>query len=216
MLPLFALLAAVNLPVAPADGTYRYTAMLAGAQAGSCTITVKHSADTVQIGEAANAKYGGASYAGNATLTLDPSLAPVSYTALYSPPGRSVHAAVAFKSNDAFETSDNGNQTFALNSGTQHFVLLDGTLFAGFFILPAQLHAWNAPPVTAVAPMFGRSTTIAAASSLKPDRPKTLPATDVAISVSDPVEFTLWYDPATLIVDELDVPNQSASFIRVR
>jgi hypothetical protein len=39
---------------------------------------------------------------------------------------------------------------------------------------------------------------------------------DVAIFVSDPVEFTLWYDPVTLVVDELDVPQQNASYVRLR
>lgn len=217
MLALITLLAATNLPVlTPPDGTYHYTAMVSGTQAGSCTITVKHSADGVRIGETATGSFGGASYAADATLTLDPSLVPANYAALYRPPGQSINAKVAFKGNTAAETADNGNQSFGLNAGTQHFVLLDGSMFAGFFIFPSQLRAWSASPVTAVAPMFGRSTTIATDTTLRPDRPKGLPATDLALSVSDPVEFTIWYDPATLLVDELDVPRQAASFIRVR
>jgi len=55
---------------------------------------------------------------------------------------------------------------------------------------------------------------IAIDATPKADRPKGIPLGDVALSVSDPVEFTIWYDPVTLVVDELDVPRQDASYVR--
>lgn len=214
MLPLMFLVAAATAPAAPADGVYTYTVTVAGESTGKTAITLTHTAGGVQLAESANASLGGSDFSATSNLSLDGTLAPTSYSAVYNPPGRTVHAALAFNGDTANETADNGAQNFTLGAGTKHFVVLDGTLFSGFFILPAQLQAWSKPPVTAVSPMFGRGGAIAVDTALKADRPKGVPAGDVAISVSDPLQFTLWYDPATLIVDELDVPQQSASYVR--
>jgi hypothetical protein len=214
MLPLMFLLAAATAPVAPADGTYTYTISVAGANTGKTAITMTRTPAGVQVAESANGTLGGSDFAATSTLALDATLAPASYAAVYNPPGRTIHAAVVFNGGTASETADNGALKFNLGPGTKHFVVLDGTLFSGFFILPAQLQAWSTPPVTAVSPMFGRGGAIAVDAALKADRPKGIPSTDVALSVSDPVEFTLWYDPVTLIVDQLDVPQQSASYVR--
>ena len=214
MLPLMFLLAAATAPTAPADGVYTYTVTLAGESTGKTAITLTHTAAGVQLAESASGTFGGSDFSATSTLGLDGTLAPASYSAVYNPPGRTLHAALAFSGGAANETSDSGPLKFNLGPGTKHFVVLDGTLFSGFFILPAQLQAWSTPPVTAVSPMFGRGGAIAVDTALKADRPKGVPAGDVAISVSDPLEFTLWYDPATLIVDELDVPQQNASYVR--
>ena len=214
MLPLMFLLAAATAPAAPADGVYAYTVTVAGENAGKTAITLTHTAAGVQLAESASASFGGSDFSATSTLALDANLAPASYSAVYNPPGRTVHAALAFNGGTANETADNGALKFNLGAGSKHFVVLDGTLFSGFFILPAQLQAWSTPPVTALSPMFGRGAGIAVDAALKADRPKNVPSGDVAISVSDPLEFTLWYDPATLIVDELDVPQQSATYVR--
>ena len=214
MLPLMFLLAAASAPTAPADGVYTYTVTIAGENTGKTAITLTHTAAGVQLAETASGSLGGSNFAATSTLALDGTLAPASYSAVYNPPGRTVHAALAFNGGTANETADNGGVKFSLGQGTKHFVVLDGTLFSGFFILPAQLQAWSTPPVTALSPMFGRGGAIAVDTALKADRPKSVPARDVALSVSDPVEFTLWYDPGTLVVDELDVPQQSASYVR--
>ncbi len=216
MLPLMFLLAAATAPVTPADDTYTYTVSVAGAPTGKTTITMTHTPSGVQLAESANASIGGSDFAGTATLALDGALVPASYTAVYSPPGRTIHAALVFNGSTATETADNGNMKFDLGSNAKHFVVLDGTLFAGFFIFPAQLRAWNTPPVTAVSPMFGHGGTIAVDATLKADRPKDVPAGDIAVSISDPVEFTLWYDSVTLVVDELDEPQRDASYVRLR
>jgi hypothetical protein len=214
MLPLMFLLAAATAPTAPADGVYTYTISVAGANTGKTSITLSHTPAGVQLVESASGSLGGSDFAATSNLALDGTLSPASYTAVYSPPGRTIHAALAFNAGAASETADNGALKFNLGPGTKHFVVLDGTLFSGFFILPAQLQAWSTPPVTALSPMFGHGGAIAVDTALKADRPKGIPAGDVAVSVSDPVEFTLWYDPATLIVDELDVPQQSTSYVR--
>ncbi len=216
MLALVFIVAAATAPISPADGSYTYTVSVAGSAAGKTTISVSHTPSGIQLAESAAASYGGSDFAGTATLNLDGALAPAHYAAVYSPPGRTIHAALTFNGDSATETADNGGMTFTLDAGTKHFAVLDGTLFAGFFILPAQLRAWNAQAFTAVSPMFGHGGAIAIDATLKADRPKDVPAADVPVSVSDPVAFTLWYDPVTLVADELDVPAQGASFVRSR
>ena len=214
MLPLMFLLAAATAPAAPADGIYTYTISVGGTNTGKTAITMTHTPAGVQLAESANGTLGGSDFAANSTLALDATLAPASYAAVYNPPGRTIHAALAFNGGTANETADNGAMKFNLGAGTKHFVVLDGTLFSGFFILPAQLQAWSSLPITAIAPMFGRGGAIAVDATLKADRPKGIPAGDVALSVSDPVEFTLWYDPVTFVVDELDEPQRDASYVR--
>jgi len=216
MLALVFVLAAAAAPPAPADGVYTYTVNVGGAQAGKTTIRLTHAPAGIQLTESASANFNGADFAANATMRLDANLAPTSYTAVYNAPAKTVHAALAVNGNSASETSDTGNTTFPLAANTKNYAVLDGTLFAGFFMLPAQLRAWNAQAVTAVSPMFGRAPALAIDAALKPDRPKDVPAADSAISVSDPVAFTLWYDPSTLVVDELVVPDQDATYARVR
>jgi hypothetical protein len=216
MLALVFVLAATAAPAAPADGAYTYTLSVGGVPAGKTTIDLAHIPGGIQLTESASANYGGADFAGSATLNLNANLAPTSYAAIYSPPGRTIHAALAFNGNTANETGDSGSQAFTLGANTKNFAVLDGTLFAGFFMLPAQLHAWNTQAVTAVSPMFGHGAAMAVDAALKADRPKEVPAADVPLSVSDPVAFTLWYDPATLVVDELVVPQQDATYARLR
>ncbi len=216
MLALVFVLAAATVPATPADGAYTYSVSIGGASAGKTTIQLTHTPAGVQVTESASASYGGADFAGSATLNLDGTLAPASYMAVYRPPGHTVHAALAFKGNTATETADNGSMSYTLGANTKNFAVLDGTMFAGFFILPAQLRAWNTQSFTGVSPMFGRGAAIALDAALKADRPKDVPAADVPLSVSDPVEFTLWYDPATLVVDELVVPQQDAIYARLR
>lgn len=209
------LAAAAALPATPADGSYTYTLAVAGTPAGKTTITLSHPASGVQLAESASAALNGANFAGTATLNLDALLAPASYAAVYDAPGRTIHTGLAFNGAKATETADDGKAVFPLDGGTKHFAVLDGTLFSGFFILPSQLRAWNAQSFTAVSPMFGRGGAIAVDQAMKPSRPAAVPAGDASISVSDPIAFTIWYDPATLIVDELDVPAQQAVYSRL-
>lgn len=216
MFALILWIAAATIPAAPADGTYNYVVTVGGAAAGKTAVTISHTPSGVQLVESASADYQGSTFAGTATMMLDSILAPSGYAAVYSPPGRTIHAGVNFNGSSASETSDNGGVKIDLGRDSKHFVILDGTMFSGYFILPSQLRVWGNTPVTAVVPMFGSSTGIAADAALKPDRPKSVPAGDAVLSVSDPVAFTLWYDPATLVVDELDVPAQSATFERVK
>lgn len=212
--------------LAPPNGAYVYLSSLHGQSIGKTTITVTRSASpnaAIALNESSGGSLNGQSASGNATLQLDSTLIPTSYTAAYSFGGPAIHAALAFNGGQVNETSDRGSKSFTLATGTSRFTVLDGALFAGYFIVPAQMKSWKDAPATVVAPMYGQSTTLTA---LPPPallhRPATVPAADAAFfgGVVAPgagqIAFVEWYDPATMLVDEFDVPSQQLTVIRQR
>jgi len=202
-------------PALPADGAYSYAGSLAGQPSAKTTITVNHAGDAIRLTESAAANVGGDSQTAQTVLALDASLAPTSYTASYTAMGKTLHSTLTFNGTTAKQSGDAApSATFTLPAGAAHFVVLDGSMFSGFFALPSQLRAWGNPAVVAVAPMFNRSYPIAVDPSVKPRRPAGVPATDEALAFSSPIAFTIWYDPTTFVVDEMDAPGEEATVIR--
>jgi hypothetical protein len=199
----------------PADGTYTYAMSLNGAQVETTAVTVKHdSSGKLLLSESATGNMNGRSGQVSDTLTLDETLAPMGYSANASiADSRSMQASLAFKGNRATQTGD-VTKTYDLVADAKHFVVLDFGPFAGYFALPAQMQAWNFQPVVAIVPMYAQGVPIAVDKSLSPDRPKNVPATDVQISVKTPLQFTLWYDPKTLVVDQMEVPTEGVLVTR--
>lgn len=208
------LAAAIATPV-PADGTYTYVMSLNGAQVLKSAVTVKRDlAGNIVLNESGTGSLNGRSGSIRDTLTLNPALAPVGYSALASlADSRSMQSALAFKDGEATQSGD-VTKTYDLVADAKHFVVLDFGPFSGYFALPAQMQAWSDAPVVAIMPMYAQGMPITIDQTLKPDRPKTVPASDAQISVKNPVPFTVWYDPKTLVVDEMDVPTQGVSVTR--
>ncbi len=213
MLPL--ILATVVATAAPADGTYTYAMSMNGAQVEKTALTVKHDpTGSVVLTENATGNMNGRSGQVSDTLTLDQSLAPMGYSANASiADSRSMQASLAFKGGEATQSGD-VSKTYNLAADAKHFVVLDFGPFAGYFALPAQMQAWNFAPVIAIVPMYAQGVPLSVDKSMAPDRPKTVPPTDTQISVKTPVQFTLWYDPKTLVVDRMDVPSEGVSVTR--
>jgi hypothetical protein len=208
MLPLITTLA-VTTPVTPPDGTYHYALTLAGETLGKNSITVsRDAAGNVVLSETGSGNMNGQTGSVQDTFTLDSALAPSFYQSVASvADSRNMHTTLTFSGNQAKQSGD-VTKTYTLTHDAKHFVMLDFVSFAGFFALPAQMQAWSNPPVCAIVPMYARLASITVDPSMKPDRPTTVPAGDVQISVAKPVQFTLWYDPKTLVVDELDAPTE--------
>lgn len=209
------LAAVVNAP-SPADGTYNYVTAMNGAQIAKTAVTVKHdpSGDVV-LSETATGNFNGRSAAINDTLTLNSGLAPLGYSAQASiADSRSMKTAVAFKNGEATQSGD-VTKTYDLVADAKQFVVLDFGPFSGYFAFPAQMQAWNSPPVIAIVPMYAQGVPIVIDKSAKPARPKAVPATDLAVSVTSPVQFSVWYDPKTLVVDEMSVPSQGVEVTRL-
>jgi len=217
MLPLiFTLALDSTAPAAPADGTYTYASTVANRGAGQTQVTVKRDASTLLFTERSSGKSDMVTGNGTAALTLDAQLAPAAYEATYSFGGPPVTVKLAFNGTTAIERSAQGSVDYALGSVARHFVVVDGVMLSGYLALPAQMQAWQNAAVMGLVPMIGKSYPLAVDATSAAPRPATVPANDRLLAFSQPVVFTMWFDPATLVVDEIDVPSQNATIVRRR
>lgn len=213
---IFALAAATAAPAVPPDGSYTYVSTIPGRGTGQTSVRVSHDGTSVVLDESASGSSDSISGNGTAKMTLDAALTPTSYRATYTFGGSPSDVNVTFNASNATETAAAGTQTFPLGDVARHFVVVDGALLSGYVALPAQMRAWANGPVMGVVPMFGRAFQLAPDSTVQIQRPKTLPAADTALTFSSPVTFTIWFDPNSLVVDEIDVPSQNATIVRKR
>jgi hypothetical protein len=199
-----------------ASGTYTYKAVLAGANVGTSTITVKQDGTTTEIDEKAVGSYQGESGAGTALLILDDDLAPTKYQATGSFAGSPTKDSAVIAGTSASVTTPRGKtSSITLLPTTKHFVVIDLGTLAGFVPLPAQMKNWDNAPALAVVPTFGQSLSLIPDDGPAPARPTTVPAADVEISFTGQAPFTIWYDPATLVPDEIDMSSQGLTVTRV-
>ncbi len=220
MISALVLLAALGpgIPALPA-GSYRYSATLAGTVAGSSTLTVADRGSTTNIDETASGSAQGLSFSGNASLVLGADLVPTQYDGSYVIAGQQARVAVALTPTTATvnaSTTGGQPQTYALDPNGKHFVVIEPGLLAGFFALPAQMRAWNDAAVTALAPALGTEEPIAPTAAPTSSRPPGVPAGDAGLAVGGRMPFTVWYDPATMIPDQIVIPSQDATITRVR
>ena len=214
----YVLAAATGAAPALPQGSYRYSAALAGVSAGTSTLTVKGDGTTTQIDETASGSANGMQFSGTDELVLGTDLAPTQYQGTYSVAGQQSKVNVALTPTTATVSNSvsAAPQTFALDPAAKHFVVIEPGLLSGMFALPAQMQAWNDSTVSAIAPGYGRVEALPPSPSASAQRPASVPASDVALAVGGSVPFVVWYDPATLVPDEIDVPSQSATVTRVR
>ncbi|HEY5093508.1 MAG TPA: hypothetical protein VII69_00160 [Candidatus Eremiobacteraceae bacterium] len=191
---------------APPDGTYVYELTVAG-QPSTSTIKVKRDADGLHISEDSEI----ASHAVNAALVLNAStLAPVSYAATYDAgTSHPQDISITFTANAAHVATFGLQTTLAAQPGAPHLVLLDGAMPSGFFALPAVAAAARDASLTAINAGALSAIVLSLNRSLSLPRPASVPAGDVAVSVLSPTAFSVWYDPKTFVMHELDVPLQN-------
>lgn len=200
-------------------GTYTYTATYQGAQNGTSTLVVRRTGDTITIQENASATVNDVPVAGTVTLTLGADLVPTVYNGSYD--SGALHSVVtvtiAKTSATLVGTSTGGAPTaFPLKPPARHLVVIEPGLMAGLFALPAQMQAWQYDPILAVAPSISKGQIFELDTTAKPQRPDGVPAQDAEITFGGSLSFTLWYDPATYVLDGVVVPSQDAVVTRVR
>jgi len=209
-----ALAATAPVPLIP-PGTYTYTATMGGASVGTSTLTVKNVGTTTVIGEQVKGALSGSAASASDTLILGADLAPLSYQMNATEDGSPLKDSAHIENTTASVTDVHGKSaSFDLLASTKHFVVADFGLFAGLLPLPAQMRAWDNAPFLVVVPELGRSATLVPDTSVTPQRPAGVPAQDVAISFSGDAPFTIWYDPATNLPDEIDVTSQGLTVTR--
>lgn len=208
--------AAAAAPAAPPNGSYRYTSSMNGAAIAQTTITVARTpGGDLVLSESGSGSMNGQAGSVQDSLTLAPDLAPLAYTSLASiADSRNMRASVAFAGNQARQTGD-VSIVYRLPANVSHFVLMDVGPFSGFFAIPAQMQAWNDAPVLALIPNFAQAATLTLDRALAPDRPSGVPRRDRELSFSSIVALSMWYDPATLVVDRVDVPSDGLVVTRL-
>ncbi len=217
MLPLLFTIALDSAPLAaPPDGTYTYTETAQGRPAGTTSVVVKRDGTSFGATEVGKLSAMGQSISAQTSLSLGANLTPASYAATYTVGPRVVHARIAFSGNTATETSDNGGKTYELTAETKSFAVLDGGFMSGTLFVPAQVLAQRSAPVFGVIPSFGFGFPLALDTVMKPDRPAGVPPLDASMTFSGHTVVTIWYDPKTLIVDEVDVPAANSTVVRVK
>lgn len=210
------MLAAAVSAATPAVGTYTYVTSLNGAQIEKTNVTVsRDQAGNIVLSEKGSGFLNGQSGSVTDTLTLDQALAPLNYSAVASiADSRHMESTLNFTNEQALQSGD-VSKTYSLAPDAKHFVVLDFGPVTGYFAFPAQMQAWNDTPVMAIVPLYAQGVPIAVDKSLKPDRPQGVPARDVAVSVNAPVQFTVWYDPKTLVADEMEAPAEGLVITRL-
>lgn len=214
-------LGAYAVAPAPPDGSYKYAVSRGGSNVGNAALTVKRAAPGVTVHEVET--FGGV------TETVDESLdggdlSPTSYVSNFPVTSDvAVTAHIAFYSGGARETVDSvpGSTDFRLERGTTRLVIVDGAMATGFLFLPAQVKAQNLTAFTLLAPSLADTYYCTVNATASPPRPAGLPAADLSVTFDGTgqngnTEFVVWYQPATFVVDEVDVPTQQVTIARVR
>jgi hypothetical protein len=201
----------------PAAGNYRYSASLAGQNIGSWSVSVKAQPGGAQIDETSSAFVVGMQMSATAALTLGSDLAPLSYTGSYRMGAQAPNVSVTLTPSSATVVGAMSTEPrrIALSANTTHFVVVEPGLLAGLFALPAQLAAWKESSVTWITPATAQAQPLVAGGT-PASRPSGVPAQDTLLSVDQPIALTIWYDPATLVPDEIVVPSQNAVLTRIR
>ena len=89
----------------------------------------------------------------------------------------------------------------------------------GFLFLPAQIKALSLAAFTTLSPSRADTYDCKVDAASAPTRPPGVPAADVSVTIDGTspngnVTFVEWYDPQTMVVDEVDVPAEQVTIIR--
>lgn len=207
----------------PAAGIYRYSATLNGQPAGRWTLNVKAGPDGTEIDEDSVAIFMGMQMTAKAVLVLGPDFSPVKYSGNYRAAGLNPIVTVAATQKGATVTSSQAPpaKKLGLVPNTRHLVIIDPGLAAGLFVLPAQLAAWREDSVTWVTPISAEAASLAMQSDAPSAPPDGVPPNDVALSMvgtasTGSIPVTIWYDPLTMVPDQIVAPSQNAVLTRER
>jgi hypothetical protein len=203
-------------PAAPPDGSYSYAVTRSGQKIGDSAVTVKRDVSRIALHEVET--FVGLSGQHVVDESVDTSgLNPTSFSIAFPlTPQLNVTARLTFGGGGAHETVDgtSGSTDFRLEPGTSTVVVIDGATVTGFLLLPAQVKAQGMRSFTVIAPSASRSLAFHVDGSANPTRPADVPAADASLSITGTPNFVEWYDPQTMLVDELDVPAQQVTITR--
>lgn len=195
-----------------ADGTYQYTLNQNGAATGTSTLTVKRTGNVISIHEdetIADPSFGTVQASADQTVAAS-TLSPMSFVAAYTASGKTTDVRLALDGLTGAFIHNGERLTVPVRMlpGTQAMAITDQALVMSFIVMPALADEARVSAFTIANPTAAR-TFVMHVDPAVPSKPANIPAGDVGFAVASPVAFTVWLEPRSGVVDEVDVPAQS-------
>lgn len=194
------------------DGTYQYAFKQGSTTIGASSVAIKRSGSVISIHEnqtLTDAQLGAVQATSDESILAD-TLAPLSFAASYAASGKTVEVKLALSGGSGAFERDGERLTVPVRMlmGTQAMAVEDQALVTSFIVFPALTQNAKASAFTIAVPTAAR-TFIMRVDPMAATKPAGVPANDTSVSFASPVAFSIWYDPRTGVVDEIDVPSQS-------
>ncbi len=202
--------AAAALP----DGTYTYVFRANGAELGRSLISVSHAASAVKTHEVVTL---GKTF--TVDQTLDPAtFVPRTFDAIY-PGAKPTAIHVSFAPDAISETiaGVSGTKSLTPVAGAVGVLPLDSIVLSGFFIAAAEAKDSASAPMTGISAGTETIIPLTLKRAEASTRPASVPAADPGYIMALPSgDVTIWYDPASYIPQDLEIPAQSLSIVLTR
>src|SRR5271165_1755891 len=184
----------------PPDGTYDYSLR----QGDSVIATSIRETQTVN-----QTAVGTVQLTADLTVIAD-SLTPLSFDGSTMSSGKTQEVKFAYSGGSGYfiQNGERLSVPVKMIFGTQAMIVQDQSLVLSFLTLPAVLQATKANSLTVAVPTASRIFAITVDPAPQ-NKPSGLPAADVAVAIASPIAYSVWFDPNTGVVDEIDVPSQS-------
>ena len=195
------------------DGTYTYEFRHGSAKLGSSVITVQTaSTGAVKTHEVVVL---GRSFTVDQTASAS-TYVPSSLHAVY-PGAKPVAIDVTFGATYTETIAGMGSHNATPTAGAKGVVVLDGPVMSGFFLAAVEAHTTGSTTLAGFSPGSIAPMSIDLKVPDASTRPSTLPATTAGYVATDlpSGDVDIWYDPATFVPQEIDVPAQGIAIVLV-
>jgi hypothetical protein len=147
-------------------------------------------------------------------VMLDASGLPAAFTTETRPDrGWRFYGSGKLNADGTMQLAGSRRGTFSTSTPTARWVTMNGLGFAGAFLLPYEFQAAQGAPLMLASTETGVTPYTCVQGGV--DHPKDVAAADVAIHCTGGREdATIWYDPATLVPDKIEIPSERATLMR--
>lgn len=200
------------LPARPPDATYTYQLAAGGATIGTSTISVDGTTPgTIVVKE--SLRFPLAQLTGGTTMHYDAqTLHEIVYSADLTVPAGERRTDITLASGTAHIITSSGLNADIPALPSAPLELIGDNLMASAIMIPALVQATGAQTFT-IALLSGKSLVAKVGDASAAARPSNVPAGDADLAIDlGTVHEIFWYDPATYLVHEVDVPQQQAEF----
>ncbi|MEA2720262.1 MAG: uncharacterized protein QOJ39_2126 [Candidatus Eremiobacteraeota bacterium] len=202
------------LPPRPPDATYSYAVEFGGAPIGSSTVSVDGSSAPGAIVVKENVSFSLPRFTGSSTMRYDAAtLRQTAYSADFNLASGAQHTDVSAKPGAFTATVPGAASVDIAADPSAPLELIGDNLVGSSVMIPAILHATGAKAFTLAVLSGGKPVVATVVTDGAPNRPASVPATDVSLTVQlAGLREVFWYDPATYVVHDIAIPAQQGEF----